>query len=177
MEIVSIILSSVVLVGIIVLLIVMFTRKSGPSEESDRLVEKSVQVVMSKEMTNFVHELDKNSEKSSENLKKFELETQEYLSKRIEALNKQLDEKIAALDKKVDERLEKGFKGNSETMAQVRERLQAISQRLSPTLTESTHSSAPSEAISTVRAYSSYFGVSSTSTTLSLISMAVSWRL
>ena len=128
MEILIIVLLSLVLVVAVVLLVVLLTRKTPEVKQDAALVEKSVQVVMSKEMTNFVHELDRNNEKSSENLKKFELETQEYLSKRIEALNKQLDDKIAALDKKVDERLEKGFKGNSETMAQVRERLQAINE-------------------------------------------------
>jgi len=123
MEIVAVILSGVALVVLIVLLIIVLTRKSGPSQESDKLVEKSVELVMQKEMTDFVKELDKNSEKSSENLKKFELETQEFLTKRIEALNKQLDDKIAALDKKVDDKLKEGFKGTSESMAQVRERL------------------------------------------------------
>ena len=126
MEIALIVLSSIALLVLIVLLIVVFTKKSSPSQESDKLVEKSVQLVMQKEMTDFVKELDKNTEKSSENLKKFELETQEFLTKRIEALNKQLDDKIAALDKKVDDKLKEGFKGTSESMAQVRERLSAI---------------------------------------------------
>ena len=128
MEIAGIILSAAALVAVIVLIIVLLTRKPKTSETNDRLVEKSVEVVMSKEMTNFVEKLNENTGKSTENLKKFELETQEFLSKRIEALNKQLDDKIAALDKKVDERLDKGFKGTSETMAQVRERLQAINE-------------------------------------------------
>lgn len=56
----------------------------------------------------------------------FQSEVTEFLTKRIESLNKQLDEKIAQLDKKVDDKLKEGFKGTSESMAQVRERLQAI---------------------------------------------------
>ena len=124
---------------IIVLLVIMFIAmgvmiffiaKRRPSsagvENVDKLVEKTVDNVMAKQMREFVKELGENNAKSSENLRKFELETQEFLSKRIEALNKQLDDKIQSLDKKVDEKLEKGFKGTSESMAQVRERLQAI---------------------------------------------------
>ena len=124
---------------IIVLLVIMFVamgvmiffiaKKNKPSrnaENIDRLVEKTVDSVMAKQMKEFVKELGENNRKSSENLANFELQTQEFLSKRIEALNKQLDDKIQSLDKKVDEKLEKGFKGTSESMAQVRERLQAI---------------------------------------------------
>lgn len=128
MEIIIIVLLSLVLVLAVVLLVVFLTKKTPEPRQDAAFVEKSVESVMNKQMANFVKELGENNAKSSENLKKFELETQEYLSKRIEALNKQLDEKIQALDKKVDERLDKGFKGNSETMAQVRERLQAINE-------------------------------------------------
>ena len=126
MEILTIVLLTAAVIGIIILIYLVFTKKGGSSSESSQLVEKNVEIIMSKEMTNFVKELDKNNEKSSENLKKFELETQEFLTKRIEALNKQLDDKIAALDKKVDDKLKEGFKGTSESMAQVRERLSAI---------------------------------------------------
>jgi len=129
MEIGSIILSSLVLVALVVLIIVLAVKKpSKGAEVNDKLLEKSVEVVMSKEMTNFVEKLNENNQKSAENLNKFELQTQEFLTKRIEALNKQLDDKIAALDKKVDERLDKGFKGTSEAMSQVRERLTAINE-------------------------------------------------
>ena len=41
-------------------------------------------------------------------------------------MNRQIDTKLAEINKKVDEKLAEGFKGTTETMAQVRERLQAI---------------------------------------------------
>ena len=129
MEILMIVLLVVIIIAMAVMTFFIIKRRTTPTnnnENIDRLVEKTVESVMAKQMKDFVKELGDNNQKSSENLKKFELETQEFLSKRIEALNNQLDEKIKTLDKKVDEKLEKGFKGTSESMAQVRERLQAI---------------------------------------------------
>ena len=126
MEIVLVVLLALVLVLGVVLLIILLTRKSPEVRQDSALVEKTVENVMAKQMTSFVKELNENSEKSSKNMGDFQLKTQEYLSKRIDALNTKLDEKIQALDKKVDEKLEKGFKGTTESMAQVRERLQAI---------------------------------------------------
>ena len=126
MEIVLVVLLALVLVLGVVLLIILLTRKSPEVRQDSALVEKTVENVMAKQMTSFVKELNENSEKSSKNMGDFQLQTQEFLSKRIEALNTKLDEKIQALDKKVEERLQKGFEGTSESMAQVRERLQAI---------------------------------------------------
>ena len=127
MDLVIIILLSVVLVAVVVLIVVLLTKKSGGSSEvSDRLVEKSVENIMTKEMVKLVKEFNDNSVKSSQNLAHFQTEVQEFLTKRIEALNKQLDDKIAQLDKKVDEKLKKGFDGTSESMTQIRERLQKI---------------------------------------------------
>ena len=127
MEIVIIILLALTLVGIIVLSALLLTRKSKDNNGVDeRLVEKTVENVMQKQMTEINKALGENNTKSAENLAKFQGNTQEFLTQRIEALNKQLDDKIAKLDKKVDEKLEKGFQGTSESMAQVRERLKAI---------------------------------------------------
>ena len=128
MDIVIIVLLVVMLVAMAIMVFFMIRRKQsgGNTENLDKLVEKTVDNVMAKQMKEFVKELGDNNQKSQENLTKFELQTQEFLSKRIEALNKQLDEKILLLDKRVDEKLDKGFKGTSESMAQVRERLQAI---------------------------------------------------
>ena len=116
----------IVAMAVMVFFLVRRNRSGGTPENMDRLVEKTVDSVMAKQMKEFVKELGENNRKSSENLANFELQTQEFLTKRIEALNKQLDDKIQSLDKKVDEKLEKGFKGTSESMAAVRERLQAI---------------------------------------------------
>ena len=126
MEILIIVLLSLVLVLGIILLVVFLTRKSPEVKQDTALVEKSVESIMNKQMKEFVKELDENNAKSSKNIGDFQLKTQEYLSKRIDALTTKLDEKIQALDKKVDDKLEKGFKGTTESMAQVRERLSAI---------------------------------------------------
>lgn len=126
MEIAIIVLLVVLLIAVGVLIVVLLTKKSPEAKTDAALVEKTVESVMNKQMTSFVKELNENDEKSSKKMGDFQLQTQEFLSKRIDALNTKLDEKIQALDKKVDEKLSKGFEGTSESMAQVRERLQAI---------------------------------------------------
>lgn len=141
---VTLAISILAFIGIIVLLIVTLKKKENPTaglnkedqqafgevkakiDNIDRQVEKTVEVVMAKEMVKLTKEFGNNTEKSSQNLSHFQSEVTEFLTKRIESLNKQLDEKIAQLDKKVDDKLKEGFKGTSESMAQVRERLQAI---------------------------------------------------
>ena len=127
MDIVIIVLLILVLIAIIILGAIFLTKKPKESNGIDeRLLEKTVENIMQKQMTEINKSLGDNNTKSAENLAKFQGNTQEFLTKRIEALNEQLDKKIAQLDKKVDEKLEKGFQGTSESMAQVRERLQAI---------------------------------------------------
>ena len=127
MEILIIVLLSLVLIVAVVLLVVLLTRKQNSNNPTDdRLVEKSVENAMQKQINEFNKSLADNNTKSVQNLAEFQGKTQEFLTQRIEALNKQLDEKIAQLDKKVDEKLQKGFEGTSESMAQVRERLKAI---------------------------------------------------
>ena len=137
-------ISVLALVGVAILLILL-NKKSKPNNEGltkedqqslgevkakidsiDRQVEKTVEIVMAKEMVKLTKEFGANTEKSSQNLSHFQSEVTEFLTKRIESLNKQLDDKIAQLDKKVDDKLKEGFKGTSESMAQVRERLKTI---------------------------------------------------
>ena len=139
MEYVIIAMLSVLIVLVVVFIILNSKKKNlGPINEGDlrevktlvdnmdKAVEKTVKLVMAEEMVKLGKEFNENSQKSAQNLNQFQGNVQEYLSKRIDALNKQLDDKIAALDKKVDDKLQAGFKGTSESMAQVRERLQAI---------------------------------------------------
>lgn len=141
MDILFIILLSLILVlGIVIVIILL--KKNGGSVNGDvdmsgvketiqgvdKSVEKTVKLVMAEEMVKMTKEFSENTAKSSQNLNHFQSEVQEYLTKRIDALNKQLDDKIASLDKKVDDKLKEGFKGTSESMAQVRERLQVINE-------------------------------------------------
>ena len=129
MEILIIILLSLVLVVGVVLLVLLLKRKgNNQSSENEKFIEKSVENVMQKQMTEINKALGENNTQSVKNLAEFQGKTQEFLTQRIESLNKQLDDKIAKLDKKVDEKLQKGFEGTSESMAQVRERLQAINE-------------------------------------------------
>jgi len=133
-------LVGILLIAIIICLVLILRSKKNPapgSSESlgevkarldglDRSMEKSMKGIVAEEMVKLTKEFGSNTEKNSQNLGHFQNEITEFLTKRIEALNKQMDEKIAQLDKKVDDKLKEGFKGTSETMAQVRERLQAI---------------------------------------------------
>ena len=141
MEIAIIILLSVLLVLAIVLLVVFLLKKNNGGANSqdmsdvkaqigtvDKLVEAKMEKVMSESMTKLTKDFAENTTKSSQNLNHFQSEITEAFTKRMEALNKQLEEKMAALDKKVDDKLKEGFKGTSETMSQVRERLQAINE-------------------------------------------------
>lgn len=136
-------LVSIVLIGLIIVGVAVYklSKKSpvvgGDNSESfgevkakidsvDRNVEKSMQIVMNKQMAELQKEFAESTQKSTKSLNDFQAQLNEYLQKRIDALNKQMDDKIIALDKKVDARLEEGFKNTNESMAQVRERLKTI---------------------------------------------------
>lgn len=137
MEILFAVLLSLILILGIILLVLQLKKKptqTGGGVEAedlqnlDREVEKTVKLIMSESMVKLTEKFGENTAKSQQNLSHFQSEVQEYLTKRIDALNKQLDDKIASLDKKVDDKLKEGFKGTSETMAEVRERLQVINE-------------------------------------------------
>ena len=135
--IVLVVLVVILIVGMGIILAILLKGKKGVSssesgelkarlEFMDEKTEKTIQLEMQKGMKLIGDEFGKNTEKNQQNLSHFQAEISEYLQKRIDSLNKQMEEKIAQLDKKVDDKLKEGFKGTSETMAQVRERLQAI---------------------------------------------------
>ena len=143
MEIASIIVSSLALVAVIVLLIVSLTRKNveQPKVELDLkeigAIQKQldllapqlkgdIELAVAKEMNKTNEQSLKQNETNNEKLERFQRGITESLAQRFDALNKQIDTKLAEINKKVDEKLAEGFKGTTETMAQVRERLQAI---------------------------------------------------
>ena len=143
MEIASIIVSSLALVAVIVLLIVTLKRKKveQPKVELDLKeigaiqkqldllapqIKADIELAVSKEMNKSSEQSLKQNEASNEKLERFQRGITESLAQRFDALNKQIDDKLAEINKKVDEKLAEGFKGTTETMAQVRERLQAI---------------------------------------------------
>ena len=86
----------------------------------------NIKLAVSEEMNKVLEQSGKTSEANNEKLERFQKNITESLNNRFDALNKQIDDKLFEINKKVDEKLAEGFKGTAETMAQVRERLQAI---------------------------------------------------
>ena len=142
MEIATIIISSLALLAIIVA-IVLIVRKPNNTQTSqvdlkeigmlqqqlnsltDQL-KTNIKLSVSEEITKVMEQSQKSNELNNEKLERFQAGITESLNKRFDALNKQIDDKLIEINKKVDEKLAEGFKSTGETMAQVRERLQAI---------------------------------------------------
>lgn len=142
MEIAAIIISSLALLAIIVA-IVLIVRKPNNTQASqvdlkeigmlqqqlnsltDQL-KTNIKLSVSEEITKVMEQSQKSNELNNEKLERFQAGITESLNKRFDALNKQIDDKLIEINKKVDEKLAEGFKSTGETMAQVRERLQAI---------------------------------------------------
>lgn len=143
MEIIIIVLSSLILIAIIVaiVLIVLNAKKKEQPQQLDlkeigalqqqisTLTDQmkiSIKLSVSEEMNKVLEQSNKNSEGNNEKLERFQRNITESLANRFDALNKQINDKLIEINKKVDEKLAEGFKTTGETMAQVRERLQAI---------------------------------------------------
>ncbi len=142
MLLITLILSSLSFIGIITLLILYLTKKKDNLSSSNSLTEigkisyqldnltkdlkTNIQVIVSEEMNKINNISLKSSENNNAKLERFQNGITESLSKRFDALNKQIDDKFIEINKKVDEKISEGFKGSSESIAQVRERLQAI---------------------------------------------------
>ena len=89
-------------------------------------IKTNLKLSVAEEMNRVIEQSGKASETNNEKLERFQKNITESLSNRFDALNKQIDDKLIEINKKVDERLSEGFKNTSETMTQVRERLQAM---------------------------------------------------
>ena len=142
MDIAAIIISSIAVVLLIVLLILYFKRgevkvESGVfdkelgqlSEQIKSLKEslqKDIELSISKEMVKLTESSLNTSEKNNEKLERFQKSIIEQLNTRFESINNQITFKMTEINKKVEDKLAEGFKGTSETMAQVRERLKVI---------------------------------------------------
>ena len=143
LDVVLVIISSLVLIAVVVA-IILLVRKSNNKVEMPQLdlkeigalqqqltmlteqMKTNIKLSVSEEMNKILEQSGKNSEANNEKLERFQKNITESLANRFDALNKQIDTKLIEINKKVDEKLAEGFKGTSETMAQVRERLQAI---------------------------------------------------
>ena len=143
MEIASIIISSLALVAVIVLIVLTLKKKNveQPQVEVDLKeigaiqkqldllapqIKGDIELAVAKEITKLGSQSLQMNEANNEKLERFQRGITESLAQRFDALNKQIDTKLIEINKKVDEKLAEGFKGTTETMAQVRERLQAI---------------------------------------------------
>ena len=143
MEIAAIIISALALIAIVIA-IVLIVKNNNKKVEAPQIDLKEIGVLqqqlnsltdqlkvniklsVSEEMNKILEQSGKNSEANNEKLERFQKNITESLATRFDALNKQIDDKLIEINKKVDEKLAEGFKGTAETMAQVRERLQAI---------------------------------------------------
>ena len=142
-NIIIIILASLILIAVIIG-IVLIVRNSKKQDEPAQLdlkeigaiqqqinslsvqIKDNIELAVSKEMNKVLEQSSKNSEGNNEKLERFQRNITESLANRFDALNKQINDKLIEINKKVDEKLAEGFKTTGETMAQVRERLQAI---------------------------------------------------
>ena len=143
LEIIILIIAGLILVVGVVLLIVLLKRKPQPQVEQkldlkeigalsnqienlSKEMKMDIELAVSKEMTKTSEQSNKASEANNEKLERFQKNITESLNHRFDALNEQIINRLNDINKKVDEKLQEGFKGTSESMAQVRERLQAI---------------------------------------------------
>ncbi len=143
-EIVILVIAGLLLILGIIALIVLIKRKPVVNNTNNELdlkeigalstqldnlskdIKKDIELAVSKEMNNSYQVLGQQNEKNNEKLERFQANITESLNKRFDALNEQMNNRLNDINKKVDEKLQEGFKGTSESMAQVRERLQAI---------------------------------------------------
>ena len=86
----------------------------------------NIELALSKEMNKLLEQDNKRSESGNDKLERFQKNITESLNSRFDSLNKQMNERLDVINKKVDEKLVEGFKTTTESMTQVRERLQAI---------------------------------------------------
>ena len=143
MEYVAIVISSLALIAIIVA-IVLIVKNSNKAPQTSAVdlkeigmlqqqlnslsneLKTNIKLSVTEEINKVMEQTAKSSEVNNEKLERFQAGITESLNKRFDALNKQIDDKLIEINKKVDEKLVEGFKTTGETMAQVRERLQAI---------------------------------------------------
>lgn len=142
-DIIIIILASLILIAVVigVILIINYLKKPDAAPTIDlkeigalqqqltsltEQLKTNIKLSVSEEMNKVLEQGSKTSEMNNEKLERFQKNITESLVGRFDALNKQIDDKLIEINKKVDDKLSEGFKNTSETMTQVRERLQAI---------------------------------------------------
>ena len=141
MEIALIIIASVVLVLLLVTIVLLLKKKetgvvtnndkefavlSEQIKNIEKDIDKDMRLLISEEIAKINKANLDGNEKNNEKLERFQKNIIEQLNARFEFVNNQLATKMNDINKKVEDKLQEGFKGTSETMAQVRERLKVI---------------------------------------------------
>ena len=130
-------LSSVTLLGLIVLFVLVFKLNKKSESNTSSLDQKELgklsQQIESLEKdlkrdieTAIAKEMVQVNETNNQKLERFQLNIIEQLNQRFESINNELATKMKDINQKVEDKLKEGFQGTSETMAQVRERLKVI---------------------------------------------------
>ena len=142
-NIIIIVLASLILIAVIIGVVLIVRNAKKPNEPAQLDLKEigalqqqltsltdqlkvNIKLSVSEEMNKVLEQSNKSNELNNEKLERFQKNITESLATRFDALNKQIDDKLIEINKKVDEKLAEGFKTTGETMAQVRERLQAI---------------------------------------------------
>lgn len=143
-EIVVLIVSIITLVALVILSIFYFLNRKNDKQNASSLdmkeigiltnkietlsssLKEQINLVIAQEINNVLTINNKNNEQNNEKLERFQLNITKSINERFDAFNTQFAENMNNINKKVDTQLSEGFKGTVETIAQVRERLQAI---------------------------------------------------
>lgn len=143
-EIVVLIVSIITLVALVILSIFYFLNRKNDKQNASSLdmkeigiltnkietlsssLKEQINLVIAQEINNVLTINNKNNEQNNEKLERFQLNITKSINERFDAFNTQFAENMNNINKKVDTQLSEGFKGTAETIAQVRERLQAI---------------------------------------------------
>ena len=143
LEIMILVITSLMLIISVIALIMIYKKKpsdvnnnqidlkeigaiSNQLNQLSKNIKDDIELAVTKEMTKSYKVIGEQNENNNVKLERFQANITESINKRFDALNEQMNNRLDAINKKVDEKLQEGFKGTSESMAQVRERLQAI---------------------------------------------------
>ena len=142
MEIVIIVLSSIILLGLIAFFIYEVRQHKKIKEpelnlkeiweiqhklnELNNEIKNDIELSVAKQMKEIAEHDNKTNELNNEKLERFQQNISESINKRFDSLNEQMTLKMSEINKKVDQQLEQGFKTTTESMSQVRERLKVI---------------------------------------------------
>lgn len=142
MEIIIIVLSSIILLGLIAFFIYEVKQHKNVKEpelnlkeiweiqhklnELNNEIKSDIELSVAKQMKEIAEHDNKTNELNNEKLERFQQNIAESINKRFDSLNEQMTLKMSEINKKVDQQLEQGFKTTTESMSQVRERLKVI---------------------------------------------------